>query len=95
MKLTVSSVKKKIVPILKEHGVIKAAIFGSVARGEADNKSDVDILVRFKETPTLFGLGGLYADLKDKLGRRPDIVMYGSINGRRKPYVMRDAVDIL
>ena len=95
MKPAVSRIKRIILPILKEHGVVKAAIFGSVARGEADSKSDVDILVKFRETPTLFDLGGLYADLREKLGRRPDIVMYGSLDRRRKPYVMRDAVEIL
>ena len=95
MKLTVGAVKKKILPILKTHGVVKAAIFGSVARGEARKKSDVDILVEFKETPSLFDIGGLYADLEEKLGRRPDIVMYGSVNRRLRPYVMKDKIDIL
>ena len=36
--------KKKIIPILKRQGVTKAAFFGSVARGEANKNSDVDIL---------------------------------------------------
>jgi predicted nucleotidyltransferase len=95
MRLTVAVVKRKILPILKRHGVVKAAIFGSVARGEADSKSDVDILIKFRGKKSLFDLGGLYADLEEKLGRRPDLVTYKSIDDRRRPYIMKDAVDIL
>jgi hypothetical protein len=92
---TVLKIKKEILPILKKHGVIKAAIFGSTARGDAKRSSDIDILVEFKETPSLFAIGGLYADLKDRLKKRPDIVMYSSIDRRLKPFIMRDKIDIL
>ncbi len=95
MKLSVAMVKRKILPILKKHRVEKAAIFGSVARGEAKANSDVDILIQFKERRTLLDLGGLYVDLEKKLGRRPDLVTYGSINSRLRPYIMRDKIDIL
>jgi predicted nucleotidyltransferase len=93
--LEISELKGKMLPILKDHGVVKAAIFGSVARGEAKADSDIDILVEFKETPSLFGLGGLYAELRRILGRRPDIVTYNSINSRIRQNIMRDKVDIL
>lgn len=91
----VPRIKKEIVPILKKHGVVKAAIFGSTARGEAKTNSDIDILVEFRKSPSLFDIGALYADLKDRLKKRPDIVMYGSIDGRLKPFIMRDKIDIL
>jgi predicted nucleotidyltransferase len=94
-RLRINEVRRKILPILRAHGVVKAAIFGSVARGEAKKDSDIDILVEFKETPSLFGLGGLYAELKKILGRRPDIVTYNSINSRIRQNIMRDKVDIL
>ncbi len=92
---TASEVKRIILPILKEHGVVKAAIFGSTARGDAGMKSDVDILVKFRETPSLFDIGGLYADLKEKLGQRPDIVTYGSVNSKLRPFILKDKIDIL
>ncbi|MCL4381999.1 nucleotidyltransferase family protein [Candidatus Marsarchaeota archaeon] len=95
MKLTVSAIKRKILPILKEHGVVKAAIFGSVARGDAKANSDIDILIEFKGRKTLFDLGGLYADLEEKLGRRPDLVTYNSINNKLRQYIMKDKIDIL
>jgi len=40
--------KEKIISILKEHGAKKISIFGSYARGEATNKSDLDIIVEFE-----------------------------------------------
>lgn len=40
--------KEKIISILKEHGDKKISIFGSYARGEATNKSDLDIIVEFE-----------------------------------------------
>jgi uncharacterized protein len=46
---SISSIKKKIIPILKRNHVVKAGIFGSYARGEAKRKSDIDILVQFKK----------------------------------------------
>lgn len=42
---TVSSIKKRSLPILKRHDVKRAAIFGSFARKEAKAKSDVDFLI--------------------------------------------------
>lgn len=58
MRPDITKIKRGINPILREHGVVKAAIFGSYARGEAKKRSDVDILVKFKDTPSLFSLGG-------------------------------------
>ena len=47
--MIIQNIKNKIVPILQCHGVSKAALFGSVVKGEAKKRSDVDILVKFSE----------------------------------------------
>ena len=46
-------IKKKAVPILKKSGVVRSAVFGSVARGEAKKKSDVDFLIQFRGEKSL------------------------------------------
>lgn len=49
-------------------------IFGSYARGEESNDSDIDILVRFSDEATLFDLVGLGNFLEERLGTKVDIV---------------------
>ncbi len=51
--LTIEEIKSKVLPILKQAGVLKSSIFGSVARGEANENSSVDFLI---EAPTGIGL---------------------------------------
>ena len=54
---SITSIKKKVVPILKKHAVKRASIFGSVARGTAKPGSDVDFLIEYKEkNKSLFDL---------------------------------------
>jgi hypothetical protein len=91
----IADIKKKILPILKRRRVKEAAIFGSTARGEANKRSDVDILVKFKGKVTLFGLGGLKADLEEKLKKDVDVVTFKSIDPRLKKSIMADMVRIL
>lgn len=70
--------------------VIKAWLFGSFARGEERQDSDIDILFvpdYSGETFTLLTHGGMYADLKRILGREVDLVVEGSL----KPYARQHA----
>lgn len=77
--MTTEAIKKKIMPILKRQGVTKAALFGSAARGELKKKSDIDILVQFKNTKSLLDLIGLELELEKKLGRKVDVLTYNGI----------------
>ena len=65
--MNIQSIKIKITPILKDQGVIKAAVFGSYATGEAKQSSDVDLLVELDDEKSLFDLIGLKLDMEDKL----------------------------
>lgn len=95
MKVNLEEIKKKIVPILKEEGATRAALFGSVVRGEATKKSDVDILVDLPRGKTLFDLAELHIKLKKALGREVDVITYNSINHLLKDYILRDQFPIL
>ena len=65
--------KKIIVEILKKHGVKRAAVFGSFARGEQKKRSDIDILVKTPSNMSLLGFIGMENELKDALKRKIDL----------------------
>lgn len=64
-------------PILKKYNIKKAYIFGSYARGEATEKSDIDIMIMTKDSKivTLLNLSQLELELEEKLGKIIDIVI--------------------
>ena len=66
----------QIAEYFKTQPVLKAWLFGSFARGEEREDSDVDILFvpDMSQRFSLFTLGGMYMDLKDMLGREVDLV---------------------
>jgi Predicted nucleotidyltransferases len=87
--------------VLKEHenvikerfGVRKIGIFGSFARGEASDKSDVDILVEFTEGEKTFdNFMELKFYLEELFERDVDLVIETAIKPRLKNYIMREAV---
>jgi len=75
--------KKEIIEILRNYkkeyaaryGILTIGIFGSIARGEGSEDSDVDVVVRITE-PDLFMLAGIKHDLEKMLHRPVDIVTY-------------------
>jgi len=94
-KNNLGKLKKQILPTLKSHDVVRAAVFGSYARGEENLKSDLDVLVKFKGSKSLLDLVGLELDLKDKLKIDVDVLTYGSINHLIKDRVLSEQVRIL
>ncbi|WP_407283210.1 nucleotidyltransferase family protein [Methanolobus sp. WCC1] len=87
--------------LLKEHEnvikerffVEKIGIFGSFARGEAQDKSDVDVLVEFAEGKKTFdNFMELKFYLEELFGRDVDLVIETAIKPRLKDYIMREAV---
>jgi len=90
--MTIEELKKKIVPILRIHGVEYAGVFGSVARGEDKENSDVDILVRFKKIPGLVKFIRMENELKEALRAEVDVVVQGSEKPFIKPAIQKDLV---
>ncbi|MEK7535789.1 MAG: nucleotidyltransferase family protein [Patescibacteria group bacterium] len=88
--MKVAEISKKITPILREHGVLKAAVFGSVSRGEDKPQSDIDILVRLGKPMGMFAYIGLIRDMEKILGRKVDLVTENSLNKFIKPYIVND-----
>ena len=72
MKENIEEIKKKALPILRKHGVSKAGVFGSYARGEQKEKSDIDILIKITEKASLTDIIKLQLALQ-KCFRRKEI----------------------
>ena len=93
--LDIPTIKEKSIPELKKAGVLRSALFGSFARGDAGSESDVDILVEFPEGRTLFDLIELEENLKSALGRKVDIVTYRSLHHLLRDQILREQIPIL
>ena len=83
--------KQAMRAIVARYPVGNPRLFGSVARGEDADTSDVDLLVDARDGTTLFDLAGLQAELESLLGVRVDIVSSGGLGHRKYDAVLSDA----
>lgn len=82
--------KKIIVEILKKHGVKRAAVFGSFARGEEKKRSDIDILVKVPNNMGMFEFVRLERELKNAVGRKIDMVSYDALHPLLKDIILKE-----
>lgn len=69
----------------------KIAVFGSYARGDENEKSDVDLMVELKVRMDLFDFAMLREDLMEKVGKKVDLLTFNTIkNERLKKYIDKD-----
>ncbi|MGH7663917.1 MAG: nucleotidyltransferase family protein [Gemmatimonadaceae bacterium] len=86
--------RSQVLRLAAKYGAIDVRVFGSVARGEADDASDIDFLVQMSPGRSLFDLGGLLMDLQDLLRCRVDIVTERGLRPRMRAQVLREAVPL-
>ena len=86
--------RPEILKIAARHGAYNVRIFGSVVRGEADEASDVDILVELEPDRSLLDLGGFLADLEDLLKCKVDVVTERGLKNRIRDRVLQEAVPL-
>jgi predicted nucleotidyltransferase len=84
--------REEILRVCAKYGAYNVRVFGSVARSEADEQSDIDFLVELEPGRTLFDLGGLQYDLEQLLGCRVDVVTERGLKLRIRERVLREAV---
>ena len=95
MSPTVNEIRQKVATLMSRRGVVRASIFGSVARGEATETSDVDFLVEFERGRTLVDLAGLRLDLCEALGRDVDVATPGSLHPKLRDRILGELVPVL
>ncbi|WP_446682982.1 nucleotidyltransferase family protein [Cyanobacterium sp. HL-69] len=87
--------REEIINIASKHGAYNVRVFGSVARGEADEKSDIDFLIDYdidKITPW-FPVR-LIRELENLLGKKVDVVTVNGLKQRIKERVLQEAINL-
>ncbi len=88
--------KARILSILKKNGVKKASLFGSYARGEATQESDVDLLIEFKgKKKDLLDHVCLVQELEEALKCKVDVLTYKYIHPSIRKQILSEQVRIL
>jgi len=90
----ISSNRKQILELADKYGASDVRVFGSVARGTADEKSDIDFLVDLAPGRSLLDLGGLLYELQHLLGKNVDVVTSAGLRSRIRDRVLKEAVHI-
>lgn len=83
-----------ILSVCAKYGAHHVRVFGSVARGEADEHSDLDFIVQLEPGRSLLDLGGLQYELEQLLGCRVDVVTERGLKARIRERVLREAVPL-
>jgi predicted nucleotidyltransferase len=92
--ITIDSIRRQrdaILEIARRHGARDVRIFGSVARGDATERSDLDLVVTFERGRTLLDHAGLIGDLEDLLDVKVDVIDADGMRPRFRAVVEREA----
>lgn len=95
--LTTESIRRHrqaILQIAGRYGAHDVRIFGSVARGEASESSDLDLIVRFEPGRSLFDHGGLVMDLQELLSIKVDVISEAGMRQRFRDHVFKEAIPL-
>ena len=86
--------REQVLETAAHYGAYDVRVFGSVARGEADGASDIDLLVKLEPGRSLMDLGGLLYDLRKLLGTEVDVVTENGLRARIREQVLREAIPL-
>ena len=77
MPYTIDEIRQKTAPLAKQYGISKMSLFGSYARGEADDESDVDLVIDRGRLRGLIQYFSFVHDLEENLNCHVDVVTTG------------------
>jgi predicted nucleotidyltransferase len=86
--------REELLALARRRGLTRLRVFGSMARGDADESSDVDLLVALPPKVSGLALGGLLMDVRELLGRRVDVVTEASLPPGMRESVMASAIEL-
>ena len=86
--------RDEILRVCAKYGARNVRVFGSVARGEADEQSDIDLLVEFEPNRSLLDHAGLWVELQELLGVKVDVVSERGLKPRIRQRVLQEAIPL-
>lgn len=86
--------REKILELATKYGAYNVRIFGSVARGDYNENSDIDFLVDFKPGVSLLDWSALWVDLEDLLGHKVDVAQEKTLKPKIKDRVLEEATPL-
>ena len=88
--ITLEEIQKKANPPFNKAEVAFAGVFGSFARGDANEKSDIDIMIRFKKPKGLLDFFSLQNALEEELGHPVDLATERALDSRLRPFILKE-----
>ena len=96
MDKNIERIKLRILPILKRNNIVRAGVFGSYARGDYKQNSDIDLLVEINDKKmSLLGFIHIKHELEDSLKKKVDLVEYKLIRSEIRDNILNEEVRIL
>jgi predicted nucleotidyltransferase len=80
--------------IAQKHGAVDIRLFGSVARGEATEESDIDLLVELEEGRSLLDVGGMLMELREALGVEVDLTTTSSLPRDERERILESSASL-
>jgi hypothetical protein len=91
----IDEISAVVLPILKRHGISRAGVFGSCARGNMTADSDIDVLVEVRRDVGLLDFIRIKLEIEEALGQKVDLVEYDSLKAPLKDRILGEQVQIL
>lgn len=86
--------RKEIISLAEKYGAYNIRIFGSVARGQANEDSDIDFLVDLKDDRSLWDLGGLWTELNELLKVRIEVFTENTLKDSIRRIASKEAIPL-
>ena len=92
MKISISEISQKTMPVLHKYGIVSASLVGSVARGQHNSKSDIDIVIDVIQPISLLTFARIKLELEELLHSKVDLIERSAIKPRIRKYLLEDEI---
>jgi hypothetical protein len=92
MRISITEISQKTMPVLHKYGILSASLVGSVARGQHTSKSDIDIVIDVTKPISLLTFTRIKLELEELLHTKVDLIERSAIKPRIRKYLLEDEI---